>query len=47
MTREEALELVCDVAEDWAGEYGWVMPTEAAQVFEAVETVRKEFLYEQ
>lgn len=36
-----ALEIVCDTAEDWAGEYGYGDPRMARQVFDAVREVRQ------
>jgi hypothetical protein len=39
-----ALEIVCDTADEWAGEYGFSNPPEARRVFAAVDDVRKTYL---
>jgi len=37
MDKDQALEIVCRIALDWAGEYGFTIPEEASRVFNAVE----------
>jgi hypothetical protein len=36
VTEKEALKLVLLVADEWAGEYGFVMPDQAKKVYEAI-----------
>lgn len=38
-----ALEIVCDTAEEWAGEYGFGNPARATEVLDAVKEVRLTF----
>lgn len=39
---EQALALVCAMADDWAGEYGFTRPELAQRVVEATATIRRE-----
>jgi len=42
MTKDEALGIVLDAAEDWAGEYGFVVPEAATLVFAAIKVLEEE-----
>lgn len=41
MPYDEALALVLEKADDWAGEYGFVVPEEAKKVFEAITVIEE------
>lgn len=43
MTIEEAIEIVCNRSFDWAGEYGFSMPDEALEVFDAIKTIEQHY----
>lgn len=50
MTRDEALEIVINAADEWAGEYGFSQPELATDVFNAISILegrRAEFDTEQ
>ncbi len=40
MSIEGDVELICDAAMQWAGEYGYSNPDEATEVIEAVERIQ-------
>jgi hypothetical protein len=43
MTLDEALNLVLDAADYYAGEYGFVMPKYCTDIFDAIEIVKKAY----